>query len=192
MLHPGDAHALVEGVTQLFLDTIRPALQVIKPRPDLRKVAGLYALVTKRGDILNFGSTPHPLTEKVQREVKLVQEADPKLMVDGEIMTDAVVVQGIMEETYPFSTLHGQRADIPGPFFGEHVLQVALVDWRSTEDRADFDGEVEAGPWAATRLRGRRDYYHHGNRGRGCTGNGSCHGRGFAAYFQPKPRSSQQ
>jgi malate dehydrogenase (oxaloacetate-decarboxylating)(NADP+) len=51
MVHMGDADALVGGVTQHFPDTIRPALQVIKPRPGLHKVSGLYALVTKRGDM---------------------------------------------------------------------------------------------------------------------------------------------
>ncbi len=51
MLHMGDADALVGGVTQHFPDTIRPALQVIKPKMGLHRVSGLYALVTKRGDM---------------------------------------------------------------------------------------------------------------------------------------------
>jgi len=149
MVHMGDADALVGGVTQHFPDTIRPALQVIKPKPGLHRVSGLYALVTKRGDIYfladctvniepsaedlaeiaqcaaetarrfnvtprvamlsfsNFGSTPHPLTEKVQRAVELVQASDPTLMIDGEMMADTAVVPGILEQTYPFSKLRG-------------------------------------------------------------------------------------
>ena len=51
MVHLGDADALVGGETQHFPDTIRPALQVIKPRPGLHKVSGVYVLVTKRGDM---------------------------------------------------------------------------------------------------------------------------------------------
>ena len=51
MVHLGDADALVGGVTQHFPDTIRPALQVIKPRPGLHRVSGLYVLVTRRGDM---------------------------------------------------------------------------------------------------------------------------------------------
>jgi malate dehydrogenase (oxaloacetate-decarboxylating)(NADP+) len=51
MVHLGDADALVSGVTQHFPDTIRPALQVIKPRPGLHRVSGLYVLVTRRGDM---------------------------------------------------------------------------------------------------------------------------------------------
>jgi len=51
MVHLGDADALVAGVDQHFPDTIRPALQVIKPRPGLHRVSGLYVLVTRRGDM---------------------------------------------------------------------------------------------------------------------------------------------
>jgi len=52
MVHMGDADALVSGVSQHFPDTIRPALQVIKIRPGVHKVAGLYTLVTRKGDLL--------------------------------------------------------------------------------------------------------------------------------------------
>jgi malate dehydrogenase (oxaloacetate-decarboxylating)(NADP+) len=149
MVQLGDADALVAGVDQHFPDTIRPALQVIKPRPGLHRVSGLYVLVTRRGDMYfladctvniepsaedlaeiaicaaqtakrfnvtprvamlsfsNFGSTKHPLSEKVRRAVKLVQEADPTLMIDGEMMADTAVAPGIIEETYPFSQLRG-------------------------------------------------------------------------------------
>ena len=51
MVERGDADALVGGVTQHFPDTIRPALQIIKPREGLHKVSGVYILVTKRGDM---------------------------------------------------------------------------------------------------------------------------------------------
>jgi malate dehydrogenase (oxaloacetate-decarboxylating)(NADP+) len=149
MVQLGDADALVAGVDQHFPDTIRPALQVIKPRPGLHRVAGLYVLVTRRGDMYfladctvniepsaedlaeiaicaaqtakrfnveprvamlsfsNFGSTKHALSDKVQRAVELVREADPALMIDGEMMADTAVVPEIIEETYPFSKLRG-------------------------------------------------------------------------------------
>jgi len=149
MVQVGDADALVGGVAQHFPDTIRPALQVIKPRPGLHKVSGLYALVTKRGGIYfladctvniepsaedlaeialcaaetarrfnvtprvamlsfsNFGSTPHPLAEKVRQAVQLVHKADPALIIDGEMMADTAVVPEIIAETYPFSSLRG-------------------------------------------------------------------------------------
>jgi malate dehydrogenase (oxaloacetate-decarboxylating)(NADP+) len=51
MLRAGEADALIGGLTQHYPDTIRPALQVIAVRPDLRKVSGVYVLITPRGDI---------------------------------------------------------------------------------------------------------------------------------------------
>ena len=149
MLHAGDGDALLAGVDQHFPDTLRPALQVIKPRPGLHKVSGLYVVVTRRGDMYfladctvnieptaeelaeiavcaalnakrfnvtprvamlsfsNFGSTPHPLCEKVRRAVQIVQATDPTLMVDGEMMADTAVTPEIIEGTYPFSKLRG-------------------------------------------------------------------------------------
>jgi len=55
----------------------------------------------------NFGSTVHPLCEKVRRAVELVRKADPMLMVDGEMMADTATVPELLEETYPFSVLRG-------------------------------------------------------------------------------------
>ena len=149
MVQVGDADALVGGVDQHFPDTIRPALQVIKPRQGLHRVSGLYVLLTRRGDMYfladctvniepsaedlaeiaicaartakrfdviprvamlsfsNFGSTRHALSEKVQRAVQLVREADPTLMIDGEMMADTAVTPEIIEQTYPFSKLRG-------------------------------------------------------------------------------------
>jgi malate dehydrogenase (oxaloacetate-decarboxylating)(NADP+) len=51
----------------------------------------------------NFGSTPHPLTDKVRRAVQLVKQRKPDLMVDGEMQADTAVVPGIIDERYPFS-----------------------------------------------------------------------------------------
>ncbi|HTZ95766.1 MAG TPA: NADP-dependent malic enzyme [Terriglobales bacterium] len=52
MVHMGDADALVSGITQHYPDTIRPALQIIKLRDGMHKVAGVYALVTKKREML--------------------------------------------------------------------------------------------------------------------------------------------
>jgi len=149
MVSLGDADALVGGVDRHFPDTIRPALQVIKPQEGLHRVSGLYVLVTRRGDLYffadctvnieptaedlaeialcaaqaakrfnvtprvamlsfsNFGSTRHALSDKVRKAVQLVKQRDPALMVDGEMMADVAVTPGIIEQTYPFSQLHG-------------------------------------------------------------------------------------
>jgi malate dehydrogenase (oxaloacetate-decarboxylating)(NADP+) len=149
MVRLGDADALVGGLTTHYPDTIRPALQVIEVRPELRKVAGVYILITPKGDTYfladatvnieptaedlaeiaimaaekarrfnleprvamlsfsNFGSTRHPLADKVRAAVDLARRRAPGLMIDGEMQADTAVSPQILEETYPFSTLKG-------------------------------------------------------------------------------------
>jgi len=55
----------------------------------------------------NFGSTRHPLAEKVARAVALIRQRAPNLMVDGEMQADTAVTPEILERDYPFSTLKG-------------------------------------------------------------------------------------
>jgi malate dehydrogenase (oxaloacetate-decarboxylating)(NADP+) len=57
MVHMGDADALVSGVTQNFPDTIRPALQIIRMREGLHRVAGCYPLITRNGELLFLADT---------------------------------------------------------------------------------------------------------------------------------------
>jgi malate dehydrogenase (oxaloacetate-decarboxylating)(NADP+) len=51
----------------------------------------------------NFGSTPHPLAEKVRKAVEIIQTKCPDLAVDGEMQADTAVVPEIVEERFPFS-----------------------------------------------------------------------------------------
>src|SRR5581483_2241526 len=53
----------------------------------------------------NFGSTPHPLSDKVREAVKLTKARRPDLIVDGEMQADTAVVAEIIEERYPFSAV---------------------------------------------------------------------------------------
>jgi len=51
----------------------------------------------------NFGSTPHPLSEKVRQAVKLIRERGADFPVDGEMQADTAVVAELIEQRYPFS-----------------------------------------------------------------------------------------
>lgn len=51
----------------------------------------------------NFGSSPHPLSEKVRRAVEIIKARCPDFSVDGEMQADTAVVPEIIEERYPFS-----------------------------------------------------------------------------------------
>ncbi|MGW8281981.1 MAG: NADP-dependent malic enzyme [Gemmatimonadota bacterium] len=53
----------------------------------------------------NFGSAPHPESEKVKEAVRLIKERRPDIIVDGEMQADTAVVKGMIEDTYPFSDL---------------------------------------------------------------------------------------
>ena len=87
----------------------------IDPTPeDLAKIAIEAAEVARRFNVeprvamlsfSNFGSTKHPLVDKVRRAVELVREQDPSLVVDGEMQADTAVVREILAGTYPFSRL---------------------------------------------------------------------------------------
>lgn len=70
MVMLGDADAMVGGVTQHYPDILRPALQVIRVRPDVQKVSGLFALVTAESRLVfiadatvNIDPSAHDLAE---------------------------------------------------------------------------------------------------------------------------------
>ncbi len=54
----------------------------------------------------NFGSTRHPLSNKVREAVQLVKQKRPDLTIDGEMQADMAVNADGMRERYPFSTVH--------------------------------------------------------------------------------------
>ncbi|MGB8481459.1 MAG: NADP-dependent malic enzyme [Acidobacteriaceae bacterium] len=51
MVQLGEADALVTGLTTHYPDTIRPLLQIIPLRPDVRRASGLYLTITPRGKL---------------------------------------------------------------------------------------------------------------------------------------------
>ncbi|HUI82865.1 MAG TPA: NADP-dependent malic enzyme [Candidatus Binatia bacterium] len=55
----------------------------------------------------SFGSTKHPLCEKMQRAAQLVRYADPTLQADGEVQGDIAVNGKKLEGAFPFCALKG-------------------------------------------------------------------------------------
>jgi malate dehydrogenase (oxaloacetate-decarboxylating)(NADP+) len=148
MVHMNDADGFLAGVSQHYPDTIRPALQIIKIRPNVHRVSGVYVILTKHKvfffadttvnveptaedlaeiamlaaevardfdfepvvamlSFSNFGSTRHPLAEKMRQAAELVRQAHPEIRVDGEVMADTAVDPETLEKEYPFSLLRG-------------------------------------------------------------------------------------
>jgi malate dehydrogenase (oxaloacetate-decarboxylating)(NADP+) len=96
---------------KFFADT---TVNIEPSAEDLAEIAIEAAQVARRFNIeprvamlsfSNFGSTRHPLAEKVRLATKLVRERAPALIVDGEMQADTAVVEEILNETYPFNTL---------------------------------------------------------------------------------------
>jgi malate dehydrogenase (oxaloacetate-decarboxylating)(NADP+) len=57
MVATGQADALISGITRRYADVIKPALQVIGTREGVRRVAGMYIMLTKRGPIFLADTT---------------------------------------------------------------------------------------------------------------------------------------
>ncbi|MCB9087622.1 MAG: NADP-dependent malic enzyme [Calditrichae bacterium] len=55
----------------------------------------------------NFGSSRHPLADKVRRAAEIVQNRSKDILVDGEMQADTAVSPSILNELYPFSRLAG-------------------------------------------------------------------------------------
>ncbi|KIC89262.1 NADP-dependent malic enzyme [Flavihumibacter sp. ZG627] len=79
MVETGDADAMISGLTRNYDETIRPALQVIGTEEGVKKIAGMYLLLTKKGPIfmadttVNFNPTAEELAEitlMVAKEVR--------------------------------------------------------------------------------------------------------------------------
>jgi malate dehydrogenase (oxaloacetate-decarboxylating)(NADP+) len=168
MVHMDDAEGFLAGVAQHYPETIRPALQIIRVRENVRRVSGVYVIVTKQQvyffsdttvtieptaedlaeiallaaevardfnfeprvamlSFSNFGSTRHPMSEKMRVAAELVKQSHPEMMVDGEMMADTAVVPGLLEEDYPFSTLKGGANVLVFPDLGSANIAYKLM-----------------------------------------------------------------
>jgi malate dehydrogenase (oxaloacetate-decarboxylating)(NADP+) len=102
---------IIEDRVYLFTDA---TVNIEPTAEDLAEIACLAADFAKRLEIdprvaflsfSNFGSTPHPLSDKVRRAVELTKSRRPGLLADGEMQADSAVVTDIIENRYPFSAV---------------------------------------------------------------------------------------
>ncbi len=112
---PGAARAagvylmIVDDRVYLFTDA---TVNIDPSAEDLSTIACLAADFAKRLELnprvaflsfSNFGSTPHPLSDKVRKAVEMTKACRPDLVVDGEMQADTAIVADIIENRYPFS-----------------------------------------------------------------------------------------
>jgi malate dehydrogenase (oxaloacetate-decarboxylating)(NADP+) len=79
MVETGEADAMISGLTKNYPDTIRPAIEIIGTEDGVKKIAGMYLLLTKRGPLfladttVNFNPTAEELADitlMVAKEVR--------------------------------------------------------------------------------------------------------------------------
>ncbi len=79
MVESGDADGMISGLTRNYADAIRPAIQIIGTEKGVKKIAGMYLMITKKGPLfladttVNFNPTAEELadiTVLVAKEVK--------------------------------------------------------------------------------------------------------------------------
>jgi malate dehydrogenase (oxaloacetate-decarboxylating)(NADP+) len=113
--HPGAKRAagvyimVLENRTYLFTDA---TVNIDPSAEDLAEIACLSADFARQLGLeprvallsfSNFGSTPHPLSDKVHRAIEIIRTKCPDFAVDGEMQADTAVVPEIIDERYPFS-----------------------------------------------------------------------------------------
>jgi malate dehydrogenase (oxaloacetate-decarboxylating)(NADP+) len=100
---------IVDNRTYLFTDA---TVNIDPTAEDLAEIACLAADYARQLGLeprvallsfSNFGSTPHPLSDKVRKALQLIRNRCPDIAVDGEMQADTAVVPEIVEERYPFS-----------------------------------------------------------------------------------------
>ena len=128
MVRQGDAEGLVSGLASSYPETIRPALQIIGSRSDVRRAAGLYMVIMK-GGALFFADTTINI--------------DPNSETLAEIAilaSDLVRQLGITPRVAMLS--FSNFGDAPHP----HSLKMAEATALVMERRPDLmiDGEMQA------------------------------------------------
>jgi malate dehydrogenase (oxaloacetate-decarboxylating)(NADP+) len=84
MVKTGEADAILSGPTKDYSLLIKPALRVIGTEPGVKKIAGMYILMTKRGPLfladatINFNPTAEELADITQLVAKEVRNLNIK------------------------------------------------------------------------------------------------------------------
>jgi malate dehydrogenase (oxaloacetate-decarboxylating)(NADP+) len=138
MVETGDADAMLSGLTKNYAEAIRPALQIIGTEEGVKKIAGMYLLLTKKGPLFladttvnfhptaeeladitqmvakdsNFGSSDSAEARLVAEATRILKQRDPNLIVDGEMQGSLVFNKEILRDNYPFSDLVEQEVNV--------------------------------------------------------------------------------
>ena len=148
MVEQGDADGLVAGARQDYPATIRPALQIIGVRKGVKRAAGMYMVVTKKGALFLADTTIN-----IDPDAETVAET-------AELAADAVAELGLEPRVAMLS--FSNFGDAPHPQSQKMALATRMVSERRPE--LMIDGEMQANvaldeearaPYPFCKLRGR-------------------------------------
>jgi malate dehydrogenase (oxaloacetate-decarboxylating)(NADP+) len=125
MVDGGEADALISGLTRNYPDTIRPALQIIGRQEGVKKVAGMYILLTKKGPLflsdttVNFNPSVDEIVEITELTAKGVEQFNIKPRIalvtyssfgsaDGEDAIKMSAATAILQRKHPDWIVEGE------------------------------------------------------------------------------------
>src|SRR5690606_23732980 len=79
MIDQGEADVLISGLTRRYPDTLRPAIQIIGMQEGVKKLAGMYLMLTKKGPLffadttVNFNPSVNELVDITLMTAKEVE-----------------------------------------------------------------------------------------------------------------------
>ena len=87
LLETGEADVLISGLTRNYPQTLRPALQVIGRQPGIRKVSGMYVLLSRFGPLFLSDTTVNmnPTTDEIVEIAETTAHAVRRLGIEPRI-----------------------------------------------------------------------------------------------------------
>jgi malate dehydrogenase (oxaloacetate-decarboxylating)(NADP+) len=128
MVRHGDADGLVAGLTAPYPDTIRPALQVLGTRPDVRRASGMYMMLLKN-DVKFFADA----TVNIDPDAETL--ADIAIQVADAVKTFEIVPRIAMISFSNFGS---------APHAESQKVSRAVEIVRRRRPDLEIDGEVQA------------------------------------------------
>jgi malate dehydrogenase (oxaloacetate-decarboxylating)(NADP+) len=125
MVETGDADCVISGLTRNYPDAIRPALQIIGREDGVKKVAGMYILLTKKGPVffsdttVNFNPTVEDIVEITELTAKAVEQFNLKPRIalltysnfgtaDGDDAVKMREATAILQKKHPEMVVEGE------------------------------------------------------------------------------------
>ncbi len=125
MVETGEADALISGLTRNYPDTLKPALEIIGIAPGVKRVAGMYIMLTKKGPLffadttVNFNPTEDELMDITLLTARTLETYNIKPRIamlsysnfGSSNSPEAILVRNVVakiKDTYPEMIIDGE------------------------------------------------------------------------------------